>query len=476
MTCNHRGRGATGRGSSARGASIGAHQLARFGAHSPRLAIHARERGSRQAPGRRYRHSVPFSRLRPGPSRARQRTLESRPHRAPPPHRRRSLAPCAPPASSAATVVARCRHGRAPRPIARGETRPALRRVVRRQSGTRRSMRWNLAGRRGPLRRHVRPSPRADSRAPEAQGKGVYLSLASQQGGVGVRCFACGKHRARPLAYFENFCASVEPRHPLPGRAHRDQRHRPRVRVRIARATPCEGQRTGCTVRQPVPRRSPVRSRRCLMGEPSYRRRQVGTDAGRGHAKRSAKVQAVQGSGPAAPPAPIAAARMPLAGPGRYRQARESKGGVRSGVCARSMASRSCPERFELGAPGMPLSAPRRSRSRRHRCTRDTRTSHPGRGVGYGIGQSRRMTGKGLPAPRSAAATVDDPRLHQRIVARAREAKHFREGGNLDRPAVHVLKGRNSRRASRVGRCSYHRIIIRFFRHTERYTPSALLP
>ena len=79
---------------------------------------------------------------------------------------------------------------------------------------------------------------------------------------------------------------------------------------------------------------------------------------------------AVQGSGPAAPPAPIAAARMPLAGPGRYRQARESKGGVRSGVCARSMASRSCPERFELGAPGMPLSAPRRSRSRRHRCTR----------------------------------------------------------------------------------------------------------
>ena len=105
----------------------------------------------------------------------------------------------------------------------------------------------------------------------------------------GLRCFACGKHRARPLAYFENFCASVESRHPLPGRAHRDQRHRPWVRVRIARATPCEGQRTGCTVRQPVPRRSPVRSRRCLMGEPSYRRRQVGTDAGRGHAKRSAR-------------------------------------------------------------------------------------------------------------------------------------------------------------------------------------------
>ena len=151
------------------------------------------------------------------------------------------------------------------------------------------------------------------------------------------------------------------------------------------------------------------------------------------------QVQPVQGSGPAAPPAPIAAARMPLAGPGRHRQARESKGGVRSGVCARSMASRSCPERFELGAPGMPLSAPRRSRSRRHRCTRDTRTSHPGRGVGYGIGQSRRMTGKGLPAPRSAAATVDDPRLHKGIVGRAREAKHFREGGNLDRPAIHVL-------------------------------------
>ena len=134
---------------------------------------------------------------------------------------------------------------------------------------------------------------------------------------------------------------------------------------------------------------------------------------------------AAPGSHRRAPNAPIAAPQAPPADQGRYRQGRESdrprsRHKRRQGAIPGSGTCSSCVRDWGNGTDALSGRLTGRSRSnrsrnaaritepkpvRRHRCTRDTRPSHPGHGAGYGIGQSRRTTGTGLSAPRSAAAT-----------------------------------------------------------------------